>query len=121
MKRKMDVVAGTVTFSFTGLEDIVVRPEDLCEDARRYAPLAGIVQAAGDEAAIEKTEANGWTVTEAMRREAVLAKIEQFKTVGWYAAPGTVRVKSAEEIKRLQETNKTLLDEINELKAKLAT
>ncbi len=75
MKKVIDAKAGTVTFSFeeaSGLAPVVFNPSAVSEANRAYAMLHGFAARIGDNAAIQKSEENGYRVTEEMRRNAVL-------------------------------------------------
>ena len=84
MKKQIDVVAGTVTFTFeNGLAPLTIRTSEISTDTATHAMLHGLSQKIGDAAAISKTEENGYTVTEAMRRAEVEAMMEQLRTGSW--------------------------------------
>jgi len=78
MKKSIDVGAGTVTFTFDGLEPIVFNPSTMHEANRTYAMLHGMAARLGDNAAITKSAENGFKVTEGMRREAVMELVEHY-------------------------------------------
>jgi hypothetical protein len=86
MKKLIDNAAQTVKFTFDeGLDPVVFDAAVLNEETRLHAMLAGCSHKIGDNAAISKSEANGWNVTEAMRREAVLQMVEQLGRNEWNA------------------------------------
>lgn len=78
MKKVIDAVGGTVTFTFEGLEPVVFNPAGMSEANQKYAMLHGMAARIGDNAAIQKSEENGFKVTEGMRREAVLELVEHY-------------------------------------------
>ena len=75
MKKSINTILNTVTFTFDGLEAVVLRAADVTPANQAYAMLHGLSARTGDSAAIAKSEANAYTVTEAMRREAVLEMV----------------------------------------------
>ncbi len=75
MKKAINTITNTVTFTFDGLEAVVVKAEDVTPSNRAYAALHGLAARIGDSAAIAKSEANAYTVTEAMRRDAVVEMV----------------------------------------------
>ena len=89
MKKLINLKTQSVTFTFEGLEPITLGLAGISEDTITHATLHGLSQKIGDNAAISKSEENGWTVTEEMRRGAVMEMMEQLKTVGWNAAART--------------------------------
>ena len=54
-------------------------------DMRAYAEMHGWQARIGDNAAIQKTESNGYKVTESMRRDAVLEMVNHYEggTTQW--------------------------------------
>lgn len=84
MKKLIDNAAGTVTFTFEGgLDRVVFDATVLNDETRLHAMLAGCSHKIGDNAAISKSEENGFTVTEAMRRDAVMQMVEQLGRNEW--------------------------------------
>ena len=80
MKKTINTAAQTVTFTFEGgLEPVTLAMKDVSPANATYAMLHGFAARIGDSAAIQKSEANNFTVTEAMRR----AEVEAM--VGFYA------------------------------------
>lgn len=75
----------TITFSFEGLESVIFDTEKVSAENRNYAALHGFAARIGDHAAITRSAENGFTVTEAMRRAAVLEMVEHFQsgTTDW--------------------------------------
>lgn len=83
MKKAIDYKAGTVTFTFDdGLEPVVCDAGAMSESMGDYCVLFGINHRVGDNAALSRTGKDGKviTVTEAMRREAVLEMWNHMKT-----------------------------------------
>lgn len=78
MKKAINIEAGTITFTFEGLEPIVFNPSAMHEANRTYAMLHGMAARLGDNAAITKSAENGFKVTEGMRREAVMELVEHY-------------------------------------------
>lgn len=86
MKKAIDTAALTVTFTFDeGLDKVVFDATVLDDATKLHAMLAGCSHKIGDNAAISKSEANGFTVTEAMRRDAVVQMVEQLMRGEWNA------------------------------------
>ena len=73
VKKVINELARTVTFTFTGLEPVVFCADDLSAANRDYAVLHGMAARIGDSAALTKSAENGFTVTEKMRRVEVAA------------------------------------------------
>lgn len=80
MKKKIDIVAQTVTFRFDGLEPVTLAWADISLENQAYAGLFGLGHRLGDNAAISKSAENNWRVTEAMRRDAVLELVNHYKS-----------------------------------------
>lgn len=78
MKKIIDAKAGTVTFTFEGLETVTFNPHNATAKNQTYAMLHGFAARIGDNAAIQKSEENGFKVTEGMRREAVMELVEHY-------------------------------------------
>jgi len=84
MKKSIDVKTATITFTFdnphglVGLEPVVFDTTKCAESVREYAELHGFMARVGDNAAIARKDAGG-TVTEAMRREAVLELVNYYE------------------------------------------
>ena len=94
MKKVIDLAAGTVTFKFDGeLEPVVVHGAKLSPTMKEYASLFGIGHRCGDNAAIQKSKENNYTVTEAMRREAVVEMADHMQAGGddWDMKPSARR------------------------------
>lgn len=77
---KKRIVNNTVVFSFDGLPDVVFDSTAAHPEDHAHAAMHGWMQKHGDCAAIQKTEANGYRVTEQMRRDAVLESVARFST-----------------------------------------
>jgi hypothetical protein len=80
MKKVINAVAQTVTFSFDGLAPVILDTAKVTPANREYAMLHGFAARIGDNAAITKSAENGYRVTEAMRREAVLELVEHYQS-----------------------------------------
>ena len=79
MKKSIDVKTHTITFTFDGLAPVVFDADKANDDIRDYAMLHGFQARIGDNAAIARKDAGG-TVTEAMRREAVLELVAHYES-----------------------------------------
>jgi len=79
-----------ITFTFTGLESVVFDADKAHDDTRSHAMMHGFMQRIGDNAAISKSELNNYTVTEEMRRDAVLELVNHY-----HSASPNWNVKSA--------------------------
>jgi hypothetical protein len=80
MKKSINAQAQTVTFTFDGLAPITFNPGLASVEARQYAMLHGFCARIGDNAAIQKSEENNFTVTEGMRREAVMELVNHYES-----------------------------------------
>ena len=78
MKKAINTITNSVTFTFEGLDAVTLKMADVNPSNQAYAALHGMAARIGDNAAIAKSEANAYTVTEAMRREAVLEMVEHY-------------------------------------------
>jgi hypothetical protein len=78
MKKSINAVAQTVTFTFEGLEAVTLSMHDVSPANATYAMLHGFAARIGDNAAITKSADNGYKVTEAMRREAVMELVTHY-------------------------------------------
>jgi hypothetical protein len=79
MKKSINEVAGTITFSFDDeLEPVVFDVAKASEATRAYATLHGFMARIGDAAAIQKNTENNFRVTDAMRKEAVVEMVEHY-------------------------------------------
>ena len=76
MKKVIDGLV--VRFEFTGLEPVVFDASRVAGANRERAMMHGFAARIGDNAAIQKSAENGYTVTEAMRREAVLELVDHY-------------------------------------------
>ncbi len=86
MKKTIDVINQTVTFTFEGgLAPVVFHANTVKSETATHAMMHGFSQKIGDNAAIQKSEENNFRVTEEMRRHAVEDMIEQLVTEGWNA------------------------------------
>lgn len=86
MKKVIDTIAGSVTFTFDGLESITIHAEAMSAANYNYAVLHGLAARIGDAAALTKSPENNFTVTEAMRRaevEALVKFYENKDNVDW--------------------------------------
>jgi hypothetical protein len=81
MKKVINAVNQTVTFTFDGgLDSVVLRMADVTPANATYAMLHGFAARIGDNAAIQKSAENGYRVTEDMRREAVLELVNHYRS-----------------------------------------
>ena len=81
MKKAIDAKARTVTFTFDdNLEPVTIMAGNVSAANQEYAILFGLGHRIGDNAAIAKSKDNNYTVTEAMRREAVLEMVEHLQS-----------------------------------------
>lgn len=81
MKKVINAQERTVTFTFEGgLAPVVVHADRLSAPMQAYAVLHSIGHRVGDNAAIPKSAENGYTVTEAMRRAAVLQMADHMQS-----------------------------------------
>ena len=86
MKKILDTVAQTVTFTFDGLGPVTLAMKDVSPANAAYAALHGFAARIGDNAAIAKSAENNFTVTEAMRRAEVEAMVKFYadaENVDW--------------------------------------
>lgn len=85
MKKTFNAETGLIEFTFEGgLTAVTLDPARLSGETKLTAMHHGLLQKIGDAAAIPKSAENNYTVTEAMRRDAVLAMTEQL-IEGWNA------------------------------------
>lgn len=78
MKKVINATSQTVTFTFEGLEPVVLGMSQVSPANATYAMLHGFAARIGDKAAIQKSEENNFKVTEAMRRAAVIEMIDHY-------------------------------------------
>lgn len=78
MKKTISINAQSVTFSFDGFAAVTLAMADVTPENARYAMLHGFAARIGDNAAIQKSVENNFTVTEFMRREAVLELVQHY-------------------------------------------
>lgn len=76
MKKTINTLAQSVTFTFEGLEPVTLAMKDVSPANATYAMLHGFAARIGDNAAIAKSAENNFTVTEAMRRAEVEKMVE---------------------------------------------
>ena len=82
MKKVINEVARTVTFTFgEGVESVVFATSKMSVENTDYAILHGMAARIGDNAAITKSAENNFTVTEAMRRAAVMEMVGHYENV----------------------------------------
>jgi len=87
-------ISGTiVTFTFDGLDSVMFDATKVSAPNRAYAEMHGWQARIGDNAAIARKDKNGnvVTVTEAMRREAVLELVNHYQSdsTDWTVRGGT--------------------------------
>jgi hypothetical protein len=80
MKKVINTAAQTVTFTFEGCSSVTLAMSQVSTANATYAMLHGFAARIGDNAAIQKSEANSFIVTESMRREAVVDMVEHYKS-----------------------------------------
>ena len=80
MKKVINVAAATVTFTFDGEASVTLNIHDMTAENQSYAILHGMAARIGDNAAIQKSVENNFTVTEAMRRAAVIELVDHYKS-----------------------------------------
>ena len=79
MKKVINTIGQSITFSFDGdLEPVVLRMDQVNPANATYAMLHGFAARIGDNAAIQKNAENGYKVTEAMRRDAILELVNHY-------------------------------------------
>ena len=79
MKKVINETSRTITWTFDGgLEPVVFDPAKASAENRAYSELHGFAARIGDNAAITKSEKNGFIVTEAMRRAAILEMAKHY-------------------------------------------
>lgn len=86
MKKVINAVNQTVMFTFEGgLEPVSLGMWEVSPANATYAMLHGFAARIGDNAAIAKSAENGFRVTEAMRRDAVLELVDHYRSgsVDW--------------------------------------
>lgn len=79
MKKSINAVNQTVTFTFEGLEPLTIAMSKVSPANATYAMLHGFAARIGDNAAIAKSAENNFTVTEAMRRAEVEAMVKFYE------------------------------------------
>ncbi len=79
MKKTINTATRSVTFTFDGHEPVVMSAEKMSAANYDYAVLHGLAARIGDNAAIQKSAENNFTVTEAMRRAAVIELVEFYE------------------------------------------
>lgn len=80
MKKEILHDRSGVEFTFEGLQPVIVKLADMAQVNRERMACAGIAQRIGDNAAIAKSAENGFKVTEAMRRKAVLELVDHYRS-----------------------------------------
>ena len=81
MKKVINEVSRTIEFKFDGgLAPVVFDPAKASAANRDYAVLHGFAARLGDNAAVPKSKENNFTVTEAMRRDAVLELVNHYES-----------------------------------------
>jgi hypothetical protein len=79
MKKTINVEARSISFTFEdGLEPVTIGLAQLEPANVTYAALHGLSARLGDNAAISKSAENGFKVTEAMKREAVMELVTHY-------------------------------------------
>lgn len=92
MKKQINIESQTIQFTFDGLDPVVFHIEKCSDACLEYAQYHGFQARIGDNAAIARKDKAGniVTVTEAMRRDAVLELVNHYEsgTADW-AIKGT--------------------------------
>ncbi len=89
MKKVWNEATRKIDFTFAeGLDPISINPLDYPISVQEMLPIHGALAKLGDSAAISKSEENKFTVTEAMRREAILSMHRQLMAGDWNAKKG---------------------------------
>ena len=78
MKKVINATTQSVQFTFDGLEPVTLNMSEVTPANATYAMLHGFAARIGDNAAITKSAENNFTVTEAMRRDAVLEMVNHY-------------------------------------------
>lgn len=74
-------INGTIIqFTFDGLEPVTFDPAKAAPAMRSHAEMHGWLARIGDKAAIQKSADNNYTVTEEMRRNAVLEMVAHYES-----------------------------------------
>ena len=82
MKKQILVASQQIQFTFDGLDAVTLNLSKCSDEVLEYAQYHGLYARVGDNAAIARKGPNGEiiTVTEAMRREAVLELVNHYET-----------------------------------------
>lgn len=90
MKKQWNETTRKIDFTFNdGLDPVSINPLDYPLSIQEMLPIHGALAKLGDSAAIPKDESNKFTVTEAMRRDAILGMHQQLMNGDWNAKKGT--------------------------------
>ena len=89
MKKVIITSTQTIKFDFDGLDSVTLNMADVTPANATYAMLHGFAARIGDNAAITKSAENNFTVTEAMRRDAVLEMVNHYTSgsIEWNLKP----------------------------------
>lgn len=111
MKKAINTISRSITFTFDGLDPIVFSAEKMSAANYDYACLHGMAARIGDAAAISKSAENNFTVTEAMRRAEVAALVtfyENADNLDWNVKARAAKVVFNPVIQRIADKmNKT--------------
>lgn len=83
MKRKLDVVAQSIQFTFDGgLEPVSIHMSKVSPACATYAMLHGFSARIGDSAALSRKQKDGSiiTITEQMRRDEIVRMVEHYES-----------------------------------------
>ena len=81
MKKTINEAARTITWTFEGgLPDVTFAAGKASVENQDYAILHGFAARIGDNAAISKSKENGFVVTEAMRRDAIIEMASHYES-----------------------------------------
>ena len=91
MKCKLNVNETTLDFTFEGLPAISFDSTKVSDKLRERAEMHGFEQRIRDNAAIARSDKNNFTVTEQMRRDAILEMVTHLESGGteWNLKAGT--------------------------------
>ena len=82
MKKQINIAAQQIVFTFDGLDAVTLNVAKISDEVLEYAQYHGLQARVGDNASIARKAADGSiiTVTEAMRREAVLELVKHYES-----------------------------------------
>ena len=99
MKKQINIAAQQVVFTFDGLDPVTLNVAKVSDEVLEYAQYHGLQARIGDNAAIARKSADGSiiTVTEAMRRDAVMELVTHYEsgTTEWALRTGAPKFNPA--------------------------